>query len=122
MFTMTNIELSEKHGVNPTLVLCFWCGEERGDIACLGKLPGDKEAPRRCVVDYTPCDSCQEKMNRGITIIENDKDNKPTGRWCVVKEEWVDNVNDEELRESIRKYKYVNASVDVYEMIIGTDE
>ncbi len=48
------IKVSPKHGVNPTIPICFWCGEEKGEIALLGKLPGDAEAPRNMVLDYEP--------------------------------------------------------------------
>ena len=36
----------------------FWCGKERGELALLGKLPGDAEAPKNVVLDYEPCDCC----------------------------------------------------------------
>lgn len=63
------IRISEKHGVNPSLTVCFWCGEHTG-IALLGKLPGDKEAPKEIIADYEPCDKCKEQWNKGIPIIE----------------------------------------------------
>ena len=27
------IKLSPKHGLNPTIPVCFWCGEERNEVA-----------------------------------------------------------------------------------------
>lgn len=102
-----SIRISEKHGVNPTIPTCFYCGEDKNEVALLGKLPGDKEAPMRMWInwDYEPCDECKKKMEQGITFIE--VDNKPiicenqisfvenaypTGRWSVVKEEAVKRV------------------------------
>lgn len=94
-----SITLSPKHGVNPTLPICFFCGNERGDIALLGKLPDDKEAPKYIILDYEPCDSCRSHMEQGITCIEVtdkitfngqptiDNTHYPTGRWCVITEE-----------------------------------
>ena len=38
-----SIKISQKHGVNPTIPICFWCGKEKNEIALLGKLPGDAE-------------------------------------------------------------------------------
>lgn len=64
-----SIKLSEKHGVNPTMCQCFFCGEVK-EIALLGKLKGDVEAPMYAVMDYEPCDKCKEKMNMGVTLIE----------------------------------------------------
>lgn len=66
---MPSIKLSEKHGVNPSMCQCFFCGETKG-IALMGKLKGDAEAPRQCVLDYEPCEKCQSMMNQGVTLIE----------------------------------------------------
>jgi hypothetical protein len=38
-----SIRLSEKHGVNPSLMLCFYCGEASG-VALLGRLKGDQDS------------------------------------------------------------------------------
>ena len=54
------IRLSDKHGVNPTMGVCMWCGEPTGEIALLGKLKGDVEAPRYSTLSYEPCDKCKE--------------------------------------------------------------
>ena len=43
---MASIKVSEKHGVNPSMEVCFICGQDTGAILLLGRLPGDKEAPR----------------------------------------------------------------------------
>lgn len=104
---MSSIRLSEKHGVNPSICKCFFCGESKG-IALLGQI-GDRrkgediEAPREIVMDYEPCDECQSKMKDGVTLIEvTDKQPKdmrpalnaqnnqkvyPLGGWCVIKPE-----------------------------------
>lgn len=85
-----NIPISEKHGVNPSIVVCFWCGKETNEIALLGRLPNDAEAPRHVVINYEPCEECAGLMSQGITLMEADPyDKKPTGRWLVVKEEAV---------------------------------
>lgn len=51
------IKLSPKHGLNPTIPVCFWCGEERNEVALLGHIGDgrkheDFEAPRHMVIDY----------------------------------------------------------------------
>lgn len=101
------IILSEKHGLNPSMSVCFFCGEVKG-IALMGHI-GDKrkgedlEAPKQCITDYEPCEQCKENMNLGITLIEvtttQPVDNRPpltakgdtqvypTGRWSVLTEE-----------------------------------
>ena len=97
-----SIKLSKKHGVNPTIGTCFYCGEPTGEMAFLGALPGDAKAPMYTTLNYTPCDKCKEKMSEGITVIEcsyisgdrpafsKDSAGKPvypTGRWCVLRKE-----------------------------------
>lgn len=104
------IRLSEKYGVNPTLCKCFFCGETK-HIALLGHI-GDRrkkediEAPKECIMDYEPCDKCQENMSMGVTLVEvsteQPLDNRPPmkaqgdqlvyplGRWCVVRPEAIE--------------------------------
>lgn len=91
-----SIRISEKHGLNPSMDICFFCGEAKG-IALFGKMKGDKEAPRNVLLNYEPCDKCKEAMAQGTTIIEvvtEDNGNMPiqdgiypTGRWCVVRKQ-----------------------------------
>ena len=77
---MPSIRVSEKHGVNPTMCQCFFCGEVK-HIALMGRLKGDVEAPMSCVMDYEPCDKCAEQMSQGVTLIAvsdvQPKDNRP---------------------------------------------
>lgn len=104
---MSSIRLSKKHGLNPTLGVCFFCGEDTGELALLGALKGDAEAPKRMILNYTPCDKCKEHMSQGITLIETNytdgerpaisKDSTgvdvyPTGRWCVIKQEAAERI------------------------------
>lgn len=87
-----SIELSPKHGVNLTIPVCFWCGEEKNEIALLGHVRerdpetgravkgSDLEAPMRMVLDYEPCECCKEKFNQGVPLIEctyTPEDNRP---------------------------------------------
>ena len=100
------IRLSEKHGVNPSMEVCFWCGEVKG-IALFGKMKGDVEAPRHVVLNYEPCDKCKEGMNSGFTIMEATERNNgnpeiqkgvyPTGRWSVLKTEAAERIFGEEV-------------------------
>ena len=63
-----SITLSKKHGVNPGLINCYFCGEPK-EIALYGRLPGGKEAPRSGVLDLEPCETCRDLMSRGILLI-----------------------------------------------------
>lgn len=104
------IEISPKHGLNCVMSICFWCGQERGDIALLGRISADgnddAEAPRRAVIDYEPCDACKERMNKGITIFECEEDGEPTGSWVVVSLDWVETLSPDE-REQVLKHRKV---------------
>lgn len=83
---MGGINLSKKHGVNPSMIVCIYCGEPKG-IALLGALPQDAKAPRQIATDTEPCDACAEKFKAGITFLEVIKDRQPTGRYTVITEE-----------------------------------
>lgn len=107
------IEISPKHGVNPTIPICFWCGKEKNMIALMGRVRerdrntgravkgSDVEMPMHMVLDYEPCDCCKEQFSKGVQLIEcnsravderpalskDDRGNSvyPTGRHCVMK-------------------------------------
>lgn len=95
-----SIRLSEKHGVNPTLGVCFWCGEDTGEIALLGYMgKGDPEAPRRTVLSYDPCPKCKEQWALGVACLEVSDiplqngqppiqpGHYPTGHYVVIKKD-----------------------------------
>lgn len=103
------VKLSPKYGVNPTIPICFWCGEERGEVALMGHIGNarrheDVEAPMHVVIDYEPCAKCKEHMALGFTIMEAttapnsstsvpiQKGFYPTGRYVVVKPEAAERV------------------------------
>lgn len=101
-----SIKVSQKHGVNPTIPVCFWCGEDKNELYLLGKLKDDAEAPMRAVYDYEPCDKCKGFIEKGVQLIGATTDpiqkgmppiagNEesgflyPTHTFTVVKEEFV---------------------------------
>jgi hypothetical protein len=95
------ITASEKHGVNPSLGVCFWCGKEDGTVLLMGRLPGDAEAPRHAVASYEPCAECASNFAKGVVLIEcttrqkHEKQTEiqvglyPTGNWLVMTREAV---------------------------------
>lgn len=67
-----SIKLSPKYGVNPTMPICFFCGNTKNEVALLGKIgkgKDDFEAPRQCLLDYEPCEECKKKMEGNVTAI-----------------------------------------------------
>jgi hypothetical protein len=90
-----SIRISKQHGVNPSLVQCFYCGEDYG-VALLGALPGDKPAPHRGVWNYEPCPKCADFMKMGVLCIgvDESKTDDPKnpyrdGNFCVVTTEAI---------------------------------
>ncbi len=63
------IPIHPKYGLNPTMVVCFWCGKETGEIALLGA-NYKAQAPMRMTVSYEPCEACQKKWSQGFTVLE----------------------------------------------------
>lgn len=107
-----SIKLSPNHGVNPCIPICFWCGEEKSEVAMLGKIDKqDSAAPMKAVLNYEPCDKCKELFSAGIHVIgvteqrpvegmfpisktENGADLFPTGAMFVATEDWVNRMFD----------------------------
>lgn len=98
------IKISPKHGLNPTIPVCFWCGKQKNEIALMGRMTDDIEAPKNMVLDYVPCEECQNHMAMGVAILEaSDHPNTegqppmqkgvyPTSRFVVVTTECADRV------------------------------
>lgn len=101
---MSGIKISPKYGVNPTIPVCFWCGKPKNEIALMGRMKGDIEAPKNMVLDYVPCEECQSHMAMGVAVLEaSDHPNTegqppmqkgvyPTSRFVVVTTECADRV------------------------------
>ncbi len=107
-----SIKMSPKHGLNPAMTKCFWCGKEDG-IALMGRLPHDEKAPDTIIAGYAPCKECQEHRKEGITLIgvltEQPADGRPaiaeglypTGSWAVISEHAVNRLFTPDVRKSI---------------------
>lgn len=86
-----SIALSPKHGVNPSVCNCICCGNSYG-VALLGKLKGDKEAPKEIYEGL--CPDCEGVIKQGGVMIIEVKDgetgDKPyrTGRVVGVSKEF----------------------------------
>ena len=98
------IKISPKYGVNPTIPVCFWCGKQKNEIALMGRMTDDIEAPKNMVLDYVPCEECQSHMAMGVAVLEaSDRPNTegqppmqtgvyPTSRFVVITTECADRV------------------------------
>lgn len=106
-----SIRLSKKHGLNPTIRTCFWCGESTNEILLLGA-SYKGEAPMNMIAGYEPCDKCKELFAQGIQLVEvSDSpviENQPalnyqypTGHFWVVTEDYIKRVLQEEAATEI---------------------
>lgn len=108
------IKVSEKHGLNPSMQTCFYCGEVTG-IALMGKLKNDEEAPKYFCNSVEPCDACKEKYKDYVLVVEKpNNEEAPTGRWFAIKKEAVD--------ENFRKYPIVFMNVEDFSSIVEQNE
>ena len=117
------IKISPKHGLNPTIPVCFWCGKQKNEIALMGRMEGDIEAPKNMVLDYVPCEECQNHMAMGVAVLEaSDHPNTegqppmqkgvyPTSRFVVVTTECADRVFNAYAPWSEGKKVFVDSAV-----------
>lgn len=139
-----SIRISPKHGVNPAVLHCYFCNKPKNELALLGMLPGDAEAPRRLVADTEPCDECKEYMARGILLIsvadgepdrmdservawefDHRRNKQPfipnpnrTGGWSVVREEAVKRwITDQAVCDQIMKARFAFVPDEVWNAI-----
>lgn len=122
-----SIKISPKHGLNSTIPQCFWCGQDKNEIALLGKMDSkDSPAPMRVIIDYEPCDKCKELFGKGIHVIgvseepiiksmfpiTEQPDGKklyPTGTMFVCSEEWIKQLlsepDEQEMLSSVLEHR-----------------
>jgi len=74
---MSGLRLDSKHGVNPSMVVCFWCGEP-DSLVLFGKLTSSTkealgsfsdEAPRYILQDTCPCQACLKFAEDGYVTL-----------------------------------------------------
>lgn len=104
------VRLSRKHGVNPSMMVCFYCNEPYG-VALLGRLRGDAEAPRQAVYNMQPCPQCEGWMSQGVILIsvrdgESGENPYRTGGWVVATDEAISRMLDTKTAEHILKCRW----------------
>ena len=130
-----SIRISEKHGVNPAMTQCFWCGELKNELVLFGRVKNDLKAPRVVMFNYSPCDKCQEGFDQGITVIEASSEPThknqaviqegcyPTGRLVVIKEEAAERMFGElfegDMAENVLRKRQCFMEPEVFEPLFG---
>ena len=118
-----SITLSPKHGVNPSLAVCFYCGKDSGTIVLPGRMKGDAEAPRRAVWGMEPCKECAGYMAQGIILISvrsgpPDRNPYRTGGWVVVRDEAVRRmITTQELLAQVLKCRWAFVPDDAWNLV-----
>ena len=124
---MGSIRLSKKHGLNPSITICFYCGKDagiilpgaKGDVMAKKMGHEDGQMPMHCgVVDMNPCSECEKHMQQGIIIIgiqdgqdpNKDVNVERTGHYMVVKDRVFeglrDIVSDQAVIDNILKQRW----------------
>ena len=123
-----DLVLSEKHGVNASVMKCFYCGKDMG-VALLGRLKDDVEAPRECVLNYEPCDDCKKYMEEGIIVIgvkdgSNEDNPYRTGEFLVITEDGIGNIinPDSDLYRCIMEHRFVFIEHSVLKNIVSVED
>lgn len=110
------LALSPKHGVNPSIGLCFFCQKAK-EVLLFGRMKEDAQAPHAVVTNMEPCSECADLMKQGIILISanpfmtDDKANPwRSGSWCVVRveavERWKEAGMDEAVVDSILEHRF----------------
>jgi len=85
-----SLRLHQKHGVNPTICQCYFCGNDKNEIALLGAAYKE-EAPMKMIIDLEPCEACKERMETFVALIESESSSMPlkyaTGQIIWLKKE-----------------------------------
>lgn len=109
-----SIRLHPQYGVNPTISQCFYCGQEKGEIALLGAA-FKTQAPMHMVCDLRPCEKClgQWRAKDGVALVEVKEEwperrgpgrrpskpqRIPTGRWVVARRSALKYLTTEEIK------------------------
>lgn len=121
---MKNIRISERHGVNPSVGICFFCGEGK-EVILFGRMREDAEAPREVCLDKEPCQKCADFMKQGIILIGCDEAKSAAdphnpyrdGNWAVVTEDYVRRAFTPEMAEVAMNKRACFVGSDVWKLM-----
>ena len=122
-----SIVLHPKHGANPTITTCYYCGGD-SDILLVGvhtrkfkeagvSVSPDGQMPIRIgPIGMRPCRECEKYMEQGVILIsvenntkqEEMPDPRRTGCFCVVTEDCIRRLFiDNEMLDFVLKHRFM---------------
>lgn len=118
-----------KAGINPTIPVCYFCEQDKGEIVLTG-IQGEEWAknhgyadghmPMRIWIhdDFEPCAKCKEQ-GIGVVEVDNNTDRNPTFRRWLVKEEAIKRLLEDktDLLEKVLQTRVLMLSKEVAEFL-----
>lgn len=121
-----SIPMHPKYGLNATIPICAFCGQEKNEIAILGA-NYNGEVPKSMIVNFEPCNDCKNIMEQGFTIIEvESKENPLPHAWAVIDTEKMDEFLShfkltEQQKSAFKKHKLMLTSIGTLKKFFGDD-
>lgn len=111
------MKLSKKYGVNPSISVCFFCGEDKG-LVLGGRQTKDAELPKKAIYDFEPCDACKKLQEDGVMLIGIRNDIPPTRAEDIIKSGHYIVITDEGMKKLDPNYDLSQRWTLVPEMLL----
>lgn len=99
--------------------MCVYCGECKAIIMQTAFTRDGRplhKMPKKVVTGPEPCEECKKKMrDAGTFFVVEIKDGKPTGNYCVVGDDCLD----EEKKKEMDKFRMMLMNHDEYDLLIN---
>jgi len=123
-----SIRLHPTRGLNPKLVVCYFCHREKNELVLLGNVASSNrevQDSKYLVVDKKPCEWCRENMAKGIVLVETSKDSTGEivirGGYAVVTEKFIRRTLNEAVVEGMLKHRLAFIESDAW-VRLGLDD
>lgn len=122
------ILLSEKHGLNPSIVACPYCGKGKNEIALTGlageewaKKNGHSDGKMPMYVhlegDIEPCEECK-KLGVAMVEVLSEQNKSQTGNKWLVKEDFIRRIiQNNDLLQTVLEKRILLISAETATMI-----
>lgn len=130
-----SLRLHPRYGLNPTIPKCFFCDEDKNEIALLADNYKGEAPSRGLTLDYEPCETCKGHFNEGVALIETEQEPilgpdqppitsprifpalYPTGRWLVMHSEAVSRIFKPEVARGMLRVRKALIDVKCFDAI-----